>query len=131
MDQKEDLGSFFRDNKNLATNYFETRLEIFRLQILATLSKSAGYFIWVIISLFLISLLFQFLYAIAGFWLSELTGSYLKGFGLVALVIHLKIVVLTVFRKNLFVNPIIRSIINHNEKEKVNHQNNPDKSINN
>jgi hypothetical protein len=131
MEQKEDLGSFFGDTKKLVKDYLDTRLEIYRLQILGIMSKSAGYLIWVIISLFLVSLFFLFLYAVTGLWLSELTGSYIKGFGLVALVILLKIFILTAFRKSLFVNPIIRSIINHTGKETAGNGDANNKSTNN
>ena len=117
MDDKENLGAFFRNNKNLAKDYFQIQMEIYRLRFVAAFSKSAGYLIWIIISLLLLFLFFLFVWIVAGFWFSELTGSYIKGFGLVALIILLKIILLSMMRKSLFVNPIIRSIINHSQKE--------------
>jgi len=111
MPETENLGSFVNENKKLVREYLNARLEIYKLKIIRILSKAAGYFIWIIISLFLLFLLTIFLGLVAGFWLSEITGSYVLGFGLVTLLIVIKIIFLALFRKNLFVNPIIRNVI--------------------
>ncbi|MDP4261303.1 MAG: hypothetical protein Q8941_02120 [Bacteroidota bacterium] len=111
MPETENLGSFFKENKKLVREYLDTRLEIYKLKIIRIFSKSAGYFIWIIISLFLLFLFIIFLGLVTGFWLSDLTGSYVKGFGLTTLFILVVILVLAFLRKTLFVNPIIRAII--------------------
>jgi hypothetical protein len=80
MSEFENLGSFFRENKKLVKDYLDARLEIYKLKLIRIFSKSAGYFIWIIISLFLLFLFFIFLGLVTGFWLSELTGSYVTGF---------------------------------------------------
>jgi hypothetical protein len=126
MAETENLGSFFKENKKLVKEWLDARLEIYKLKLIRIISKSAGYFIWIIISLFLSFLFIIFLGLVAGFWLSDLTGSYVIGFGITTLIILLKIILLTVFRKTLFVNPIIRSIIkraNHDEDEMDEEQN--------
>jgi hypothetical protein len=117
MSEFENLGSFFRENKKLVKDYLDARLEIYKLKLIRIFSKSAGYFIWIIISLFLLFLFFIFLGLVTGFWLSELTGSYVKGFGLTTLIILVVIIVLALLRKVLFVNPIIRSFINRASDE--------------
>jgi hypothetical protein len=48
---------------------------------------------------------------VAGFWFSELTGSYVIGFGLATMLLLLVLVLLTLFRKSLFVNPLIRAFV--------------------
>jgi hypothetical protein len=111
MSESENLGSFFRENKKLVKDYFETRLEVFKLRMIRIFSKSAGYFIWILISIFLLFLFIIFLGVTTGFWLSSITGSYTTGFGLTTLIILAVIVILALFRKALFVNPIIRNII--------------------
>lgn len=111
MQQSEDIGSFFKENKDLVKDYLNLRLDIFKLKLVRMLSKFSGYLIWIIISLFLLFLFVLFLGLVAGFWLSEVTGSYIIGFGIVTLLILLKIVVLAIFRKTFFVNPIVRNII--------------------
>lgn len=117
MSQPDNLGGFIKENKNLLKEYWETRLEIYRLQGIKAFSKTAGYFIWIIISLFLAWLLIIFVGLVLGFWLSDLTGSYVKGFGITALIILLKIVLLAVFRKPLFINPIIRGLLKKTQED--------------
>lgn len=111
MAESEDFGSFFKENKNLVKEYLDTRLEVYKLKLIRIFSKSAGYFMWIIISLFLVSLFITFLGIVTGFWLSEITGSYTKGFGLTTLIIFAVIMIVALLRKVLFVNPIIRTII--------------------
>jgi hypothetical protein len=108
---QDDLGSFIRENKDLASSYAETKLEIFRLKIIRMVSRLAGQFIWLLVSLFLLSLLFIFLGLVTGFWLSELMGSYTRGFGLTALIMLVVIILVAALRKILFIDPFIRTII--------------------
>jgi hypothetical protein len=111
MAEKEDLGSFLKENKKLVKDYLDTRLEVFKLTMIRLFSKSGGYFIWIIISLSLIFLLLTFTGLVIGFWLTDITGSYVKGFGSTTLIMLGIIIFLALFRKVLFVNPIIRKII--------------------
>ncbi|HLK30030.1 MAG TPA: hypothetical protein VKT28_15725 [Puia sp.] len=117
MTENESLGSFFKSNKSLAKEYLETRLEIFRLSGIRVASKSAGYFVWLIISLFLVFLIILFLGVTAGFWLSKLTDSFIMGFGLVTIALILLCVILTVFRKKLFLEPLMHIILDKASEE--------------
>jgi hypothetical protein len=117
MGQPDNLGSFFSENKTLLKEYLETRMEIYRLQSLRIFSKSAGYFAWIIISLFLVLLLLFFGGMAIGFWFSSLLHSYVKGFGLVTLLILAVTILLAVFRKSLFVDPVTHSIIQRSREE--------------
>lgn len=117
MADTENLGSFFRENKKLVKDYLDTRLAIYRLRGIRLLSRMAGYFIWIIISLFLVLLLFTFGGLVTGFWLSSLTGSYVMGFGITTILIAVVIVILALLRKQLFVNPIIRAMISQASDE--------------
>ena len=117
MSDTDNLGSFFRDNKELLKEYIETRLEIFRLTAIRMISKSAGYLVWIIISLFLLFLIILFAGIVLGFWLSELTHSFVKGFGLTTLILLVIFSVLAIFRKSWFVNPVIQVIIDHSDED--------------
>jgi hypothetical protein len=117
MPQPDNLGSFFSENKTLLKEYLETRMEIYRLQSLRIFSKSAGYFAWIFISLFLVLLLLFFGGMAIGFWFSSLLHSYVKGFGLVTLLILVVFILLVVFRKSLFVDPITQTIIQRSREE--------------
>ena len=107
----DNLGEFIKENKNLAKEYVETRIELYKLRVIRIFAKIAGSLIWIIISLILLSLLVIFMGLVTGFWLSELTGSYTKGFGLTALLVMALILILTTLRKALFIDPIIKICI--------------------
>jgi hypothetical protein len=125
MEQTNDLGTFLKDSKKIAGEYIETRLEIYRLLVIRAVSRSAGLLLWVIISLILLALLMVFFGLVTGFWLSELTGSYTLGFGITAIAILLVIILLTLLRKPLFVNPIVRKMLEniHDEQGSQKHKN--------
>ncbi|HMH24097.1 MAG TPA: hypothetical protein VK563_20075 [Puia sp.] len=115
--QPDNLGSFFSENKALLKEYVETRMEIYRLQSLRIFSQSAGYFAWIIVSLFVVFLILLFSGMVLGFWFSNLFHSYVKGFGLITGLLLLVFILLAVFRKSLFVNPVIQLIIQKSREE--------------
>ncbi|HEY6504803.1 MAG TPA: hypothetical protein VIZ28_12560 [Chitinophagaceae bacterium] len=118
MSEPENIGSFFKENKKLVKDYFDTRLEIYKLKMIRLFSRAAGRLIWLVISLFLLFLFIIFCGLVTGFWLSELTGSYVKGFGITTLIILFLIILVTLLRNQLFVNPIIRTIIRSTADDK-------------
>ena len=111
MSEPENLGAFIKENKTLLKEYLETRLEIIRLQGIKAFSKATGYIIWILISLFLVFLVIIFLGLVLGFWLSELSGNLVIGFGLTTLILIFFLALLAIFRKSLFVNPVIKAMI--------------------
>ncbi|MBS1665226.1 MAG: hypothetical protein JST68_29540 [Bacteroidetes bacterium] len=117
MPQPDNLGAFISENKTLLKEYLETRMEIYRLQSLRLFAKSAGYFAWILLSLFLAFLFLLFGGMMVAFWFSDMFHSYIKGFGLVTLLILVIFVLLAIFRKALFVEPVIQSIIQRSKDE--------------
>ena len=117
MSQPDNLGSFISENKTILKEYLETRMEIYRLQSLRIFSKSAGYFAWIIVSLFLAFLIVIFGGLMLGYWFSSMLGSYVKGFGLITLLLVVLFVLLALFRKRLFVDPVVQSIIQRSREE--------------
>jgi hypothetical protein len=117
MSQPDNLGEFFAENKALLKEYMETRMEIYRLQSLRIFSKSAGYFAWIIVSIFLAFLIVLFGGFVLGFWLSSLFNSNVEGFGLVTLLLLATFLLMAIFRKSLFVNPVVQSIIQRSQEE--------------
>jgi len=111
MSQPENLNSFFKESKPLFKEYIETRLELFRLQAIRVISQSAGYLVWILISLFLLFLIMIFSGIVLGCWLSSLMNSYVLGFGATTLILIGVFILLAVFRKKLFVQPVIQAII--------------------
>jgi hypothetical protein len=117
MPDPDNLGSFFAENKSLLKEYLETRMEIYRLQSLRLFARSAGYFAWILLSIFLVFLFLLFGGMMLAFWFSDLFHSHLKGFGLVTLLIVLIFILLALFRKALFVNPVIHGVIQKSKEE--------------
>lgn len=118
MPETASFGSFLNDNKKLAKEYIDTKLAIYKLQLIRSFSKSAGYLVWMIVSFFLFWLLIIFGGLVTGFWLSELTGSYTKGFGITTLLIVALIILIALLRKTIFINPIIRTLIHKAAEDK-------------
>jgi hypothetical protein len=112
-----DIGGYIRENVRLGKDYFETRLEIARLRVIRVISKSAGYIIWMIASLFLAFLAIIFLGIVSSIWLSELTGSFVMGFSLTTLGLLALLLVTALFRKSLFINPVIRAFLRNSRDE--------------
>lgn len=111
MAHPENLGSYIRENKELLQEYIETRLEIVRLQGVRAGSKAGGYLVWLLVSMFLLFLIFIFAGLVLALWLSDLTGSYIKGFGYSTLILIGIALLVALFRKPLFINPAIRTMI--------------------
>lgn len=111
MSEPQNLGSFIAGNKNLLKEYLETRMEIYRLQSTRVAAKSAGLIAWIFLSLLLGFLFLLFGGLMLGYWFAGLTHSYVKGFGLVALLILVVFLLVALFRRTLFVNPVIQAII--------------------
>jgi membrane protein implicated in regulation of membrane protease activity len=103
-------------NSMLVKRYFETQLEMYRLKVVRLVSKSAGYFFWMIISAFLVFLFFIFLGVAVGLWLGHLTGSYIAGFAITAAAILVVIILSALLRNALFINPLVRRMVRHSEE---------------
>jgi hypothetical protein len=111
MSQPQNLGSFIAENKTLVKEYLETRMEIYRLQSMRVVAKSAGMIAWIFLSLLLGFLFLLFGGLMLAYWFAGIFHSYVKGFGLVALLILVVFVLIAVFRRALFVDPVIQAII--------------------
>ena len=111
MSEPENLGAFIKDTKPLLTEYMEVKLDVFRLQAIRIISKSAGYLLWMIISLFLFFIIVIFCGIVLGCWFSTIFDSYVLGFGLTTLIIMAIFALLAIFRKSLFVYPIMQGVI--------------------
>ena len=117
MAKPENLASFIQENKDLLKEYLETRYEIYRLKGVRTVSKTAGYVVWIIISLFLLFLIIIFGGMTLAYWLAAYFKSMIMGFGFTALIILVVFGLLAALRNPLFINPIMRSIINRNAND--------------
>src|SRR5258708_1192699 len=119
MSKPEDFGSYIKENKDLLKEYVETKTEVYRLQGIRLISKTGGTLIWAVLALFMLFLVLIFAGLVLGFWLSEIVRSTVYGFGLATLILMALTALLTIFRRRLFINPIIRAIINHSQETEM------------
>ena len=111
MSSKETFFSFFSQNKALIKEYIDTKLEIFKLQGVRTLSR----IISVIMIIFIISLLCLSILLLIGitfaFWIADITGSNIAGFASAAGLFILFLIGFIVFGRGMVQNQIIKRII--------------------
>jgi len=120
MSTKED---FFADSKEAIEKYIHSRLLLIRLQAIEKVSKlSAAMFsgLFIVMLSFFIML---FLSIMAAWYVGELLGSPLKGFGIICVFYILVLVLVLIFRKRVLQKTIINTVINiffeknHEEKK--------------
>lgn len=117
MSDHGNLKDFFEDSRKLIRDWIDAKLKIYKLRMVKVVSAIGGNLVWMIILLFLASLFIIFAGVTTGYWLSEILGSYVKGFGIVTLFILLLMILLVIFRKALFINPVIKILIRQVMKE--------------
>ena len=117
MDKEQDIWEFIRENKLLLQEYVEVRVRILKLELIRTTSSIGGILTWLIISLFMFFLVILFAGITLGLWVGKMMDNYVAGFGITTLLFLLLMLLLTIFRKKLFINPIVKILIKQNEYE--------------
>ncbi len=109
--ENQTWSTFFLSLKEKARKWTGLQKKIYTLKGIRLIAFISGGIAWFVISLFLFFLLSIFILLTLGWWISTYTGSYVSGFGIVTLLILVKIIVLASFRKRLFINPLIKWMI--------------------
>jgi hypothetical protein len=117
MSSSENLGDFYKENKKLVSDYFETRIELFKLKSIKLLAKTLS--ILILISLVSFMMLFFILFLVISFswYMADQLGSATLGFLCGGGVFLLLLIVSVVFRKVLFLNPLIRIFLHASTEE--------------
>jgi hypothetical protein len=111
MRNNKSFGEFATENFSLAKDWFDTKAELYKLQLVRAAAKIGGSLLSSLFTLFLFFLFIIFGGVTTACWIGESTGSYARGFGIVTLVLLLVMIVLLRMRKKLFVNPLIRTML--------------------
>lgn len=116
----EERNDFFIRLKEELLAYVQLRFELFRI---ATYEKIAKITAYLVSGLMLTSLFFFFAIfgsLTAGYYFSELTGSIIQGFGIIAVFYLFLLIMLIAFRKQLFekmiINKVIEILAEHDDK---------------
>jgi hypothetical protein len=117
MSSKETFFSFFSENKALLKEYLDIRLDLVRLQGTRVLSRTFS----LVMVVFIVSLLSLFVLFFLGmtfaWWIASLTGSNVIGFACASGLFMLILLLIIVFRRVLFQNPMIRMFIQESMDE--------------
>ncbi|NBO58448.1 MAG: hypothetical protein EBU73_05850 [Chitinophagia bacterium] len=113
----ENLGDFYKENKKLVSEYIDTRIELIKLGTIKTLAKTLSALI--LVGLISFMMLFFLLFVVIAFswYMADQLGSAALGFlcggGVFIAILLLSIV----FRKALFLNPLIRIFLHASTEE--------------
>lgn len=108
MSSSENLGDFYKENKKLVSDYIETRIELIKLGAIKTLAKTLSALI--LIALISFMTLFFLLFVVIAFswYMADQLGSAALGFLCGGGVFIAILLFSIIFRKVLFLNPLIR-----------------------
>ena len=108
---QENLQDFYTENRKLLTEYLDVRLQLLRLGSVKVLSRTLAMLILLSV-ISLMALLFLVFMVIAfSVWMSDVLGSTSWGFACGGLIFLLVLLLTILFRKPLFLNPLIRLFI--------------------
>ncbi len=113
----ENLGDFYKENKKLVSEYIDTRIKLIKFGAIKTLAKTLSALI--LVGLISFMMLFFLLFVVIAFswYMADQLGSAALGFlcggGVFIAILLLSIV----FRKALFLNPLIRIFLHASTEE--------------
>jgi uncharacterized membrane protein (DUF485 family) len=114
---EETFNDFYQENRKLLSEYLETRLQLLRLIAIRTLSRTFSMFIVVCLVSFMVLFFLLFLVISFSWLMADATGSAALGFLCGAGVFLVIIMLAIVFRKPMFLNPLIRLFIHTSTQE--------------
>jgi uncharacterized membrane protein (DUF485 family) len=117
MPFQDNFHDFYLENRKLLTEYLETRMQLIKLTSIRSLSRTLSMLI--LISLISFMVLFFLLFLVIGFswFMADRLGSASLGFLCGGGVFLLIILLCSIFRKPLFLNPLIRLFIHTSTQE--------------
>ena len=117
MPSSDNLQDFYKENRRLIIEYLETRMEIIRLKTIGTLSRVLGMLILVTLISFMVLFFILFLVIAFSWYIAGITGSAALGFLSGGSIFLLIMLICIIFRKPLFLNPLIRLFIHISTQE--------------
>ena len=111
MSTDKNFSAFFNENKALLREYLELRVRLFKLQVIKAMSRSLGLLFAMLVVAAIGLFVVLFLGMSFSFWLAEKSGSNTIGFAGGAGLFFIFLLLVIVFRKPLFMSPLIRLFI--------------------
>jgi hypothetical protein len=113
----DDFSDFFGAQSRVVKEYFETRLQLLKLQSALIVSRLFTLFIVLMIVGILFLFVLLFLGLSLAWYFSELTGNKILGFSGAAAAFFILLMMVIFFRKVILQNPLIRLFINATTKD--------------
>jgi hypothetical protein len=113
----ETFSEFYQENSKLLSEYLETRMQLIRLMAIKTISRTFSMFIVICLVSFMVLFFLLFLVISFSWLMADVTGSAALGFLCGAGVFLLMLFLGIIFRKPLFLNPLIRLFIHTSTQE--------------
>ncbi len=117
MATDQNFKGFYAENKALLKEYIDLRLNLIKLQGIKVASKSLGLLIVIFLVGFLALFTLLFMGMSFAWWLTNLTGSAVLGFGAAGGLFFMLLLVVIVFRRPLVQNPLVRLFIRETSKD--------------
>ena len=108
MSSSENLGDFYKENKKLVSDYIETRIELIKLGTIKTLANTLSALILVALISFMTLFFLLFVVIAFSWYMADQLGSAALGFLCGGGVFITVLLFSIIFRKALFLNPLIR-----------------------
>lgn len=110
-DTPHNLEQLIENIRQLIADYIAIQKRIARLSAIKYAAQAGGMMIDGIVTIILLSIVLLFSTVTGALWLSEKTGSFTRGFGLMTLAVLIIVLLIQLFRKTLFINPIIHRLV--------------------
>lgn len=107
----DNLQDFYKENRKLISEYIETRIQILRLTSVRSLSKTLSMLILLMVISLMVLLFFVFLVIAFSIYIGNQMENPVMGFLAGAGVFLVVLLLSILFRKPLFLNPLIRLFI--------------------
>lgn len=111
IEEQEEKPDFFAESKSILQSYINERIALIKLQAVEKISVTAGAVITGVVLFVLALFLLAFISITLGFILSNWLDSRAAGFGIVAGIYLLFVLVVAFFGKQLFGNAITQKMI--------------------
>ena len=118
--EHKNVSTLFEEMKDDISNYVTGTIELVKLQAYEKFSKGASVIAVSLIIVYLSLIAFAIILVTIGFYLGELLGSMWQGFGIMALVTILIVLILLLARKAMkkfITNTIISTLMSEGKKE--------------
>lgn len=111
MASQENYGDFYKENKKLVADYIDTRIELLKLGAIKITAKTLSALLLIALISFMVLFFVLFLVIAFSWFMADQLGSASLGFLCGGGVFLLIIMVSVIFRRVLFLNPLIRIFI--------------------